>query len=94
MAQGKTTTDHEQIRKWADQRDDRPSTVSGTASDHKAGILRLDFGEQEERLEPISWEEFFRKFDKEHLTFLYQDETSDGSLSRFHKFVEGSGKGH
>lgn len=87
MAQGKTTTEHEEIRKWAEERGGRPSTVMGTAPDHKAGLLRFDFGERDEKLEPISWEDFFRKFDKEDLAFLYQDKTSDGSLSRFHKFV-------
>lgn len=95
MSQGKTTTDHNEIRKWAEQRGGRPCTVAGTAPDHRPGLLRFDFGEKEEKLEEISWDDFFRKFDKEHLAFLYQDKTSDGSMSRFHKFVERSSeKGH
>jgi hypothetical protein len=53
------------------------------------GILRIDFPGQgeDEDLEPISWEDFFRKFDENNLAFLYQEQTSDGKISRFSKFV-------
>jgi hypothetical protein len=92
MSEGKTTTDHDEIRQWAEERGGVPVTVAGTAKGKKgksgeAGILRLDFEPRDEGLEEISWEEFFEKFDKEKLAFLYQEETSDGSTSRFHKFV-------
>ena len=52
-------------------------------------MLRIDFEpDEEDRLERISWETFFRKFDESDLAFLYQDKTEDGSISRFHKFVD------
>jgi hypothetical protein len=53
-------------------------------------VLRIDFEPKESRLEPIAWDEFFDKFDKEELAFLYQEKTADGSVSRFHKFVNRS----
>jgi hypothetical protein len=91
MSEGKTTTDHDEIRQWAEERGGVPATVKGTAGSSKksdeAGILRLDFEPRDEALEEIRWEEFFEKFDKEKLAFLYQEETADGSTSRFHKFV-------
>lgn len=51
-------------------------------------ILRIDFGEPEDTLEPIEWDEFFRIFDENDLAFLHQDEAGGGETSRFNKFVE------
>jgi hypothetical protein len=83
------TTDHETIRRWAEERGGRPATVKGTAEDDEPGILRIDFPGYtgEDTLEEISWEEFFDKFEEANLAFLYQDRTADGGVSRFHKFV-------
>jgi hypothetical protein len=90
MSEGEKTTNHDVIRKWVDQRDGHPATVKDTAEDGHAGILRIDFGPKEARLEEIGWDEFFRKFDEEELAFLYQEHTKDGKLSRFHKFIRRS----
>jgi hypothetical protein len=87
MSDSATTTDHKAIRKWAEERDGRPATVRATEEDGHAGILRIDFGAPEDRLEEFEWNEFLRKFDESDLAFLPQDRTSDGKLSRFHKFV-------
>jgi hypothetical protein len=38
-------------------------------------------------LEPISWDEFFDKFEKEKLAFLHQDGTARGKTSRFNKLI-------
>jgi len=38
-------------------------------------------------LEPIDWDKFFRIFDANGLTFLYQDEKEGGERSTFNKFV-------
>lgn len=90
--EAKTTTDHEAIRKWAEERGGRPATVEGTGAKDEAGILRLDFDPKDEKLERISWEEFFEKFDEAGLAFLHQDHTADGKLSRFHKFIRRQAK--
>jgi hypothetical protein len=82
------TTDHETIRRWAEERGGRPATVKATESGGEPGVLRFDFGDQDEGLEPISWEEFFQKFDEQGLAMVYQDETKDGQKSRFYKFVK------
>lgn len=34
-------------------------------------MLRIDFGEPDERLEPIEWERFFELFDRSRVDFLY-----------------------
>jgi hypothetical protein len=86
--EAQTTTDHDVIRKWAEQRDGVPATVEGTerGGEH-AGVLRIRFRDDED-LDEISWDEFFEKFDEERLAFLYQERTKDGDESRFFKFVE------
>ena len=85
MSSSETTTDHEVIRKWAEERDGRPSVIRTKG---KGGLLRIDFGEKEEEFEEIEWEEFFKIFDQNKLAFLYQEKTKEGEISRFSKFVE------
>ena len=92
--EARTTTKHEEIKKWAEQRGGRPASVRGTGNGDDARLLRIDFpgGAGEDRLEPISWEEFFEKFDEKKLAFLCQDKTKDGSESRFFKLVRRDGQ--
>ena len=84
MTDSKTTTDHKTIQRWAEERKGVPSKV---AESGEGGILRIDFGEPEEGLKKISWNDFFQVFDERKLAFLYQDKTADGKMSRFNKFV-------
>lgn len=85
MSSSETTTDHNTIQKWAEARDGRPAVIRTTG---KGGVLRIDFGEKDEEFDEISWKEFFDIFDENKLAFLYQDQTNDGEMSRFNKFVE------
>ncbi len=39
----KTTTELEVIKKWAEERDGKPSRVKSTADDEGGGVLRIDF---------------------------------------------------
>ena len=88
MSSANKTTDHDKIRKWIEDRDGRPSIAGSTAeNDRTGGLLRVDFGDQDDELEEIEWEEFFEIFDENDLVFLHQDETADGETSRFNKFV-------
>jgi hypothetical protein len=87
MTQAIATTDHETIRRWAEERDGHPAYVKGTHGP-RGGLLRIDFGKPEESLGRIGWDEFFATFDENNLAFLYQDETSAGAKSRFAKFVD------
>ncbi|WP_353643809.1 hypothetical protein [Mesorhizobium sp. WSM2239] len=87
MSEAKTTTNHDEIRKWAEARGGRPSRVRNRGD---GGILRIDFGEPEEELEEIGWDRFFEIFDENRLAFLHQDKTSDGGTSQFNKLVNRS----
>src|SRR4051812_1248207 len=84
-----TTRDHEEIRRWAEERGGVPATVEGTESSEGAGVLRIDFpGHGEDaKLRHISWDEFFEKFDEAGLCLVYQETTAEGGTSRFAKFI-------
>ncbi|WP_426959449.1 hypothetical protein [Muricoccus radiodurans] len=88
MAEAKTTTNHDEIRQWIEARGGRPTKVKGTEGADGEGLLRVDFAEPDERLEPIEWEEFFETFEDRKLAFLHQDKTAGGQESRFFKFVK------
>ena len=83
------TTDHDEIRRWVEERGGRPARVKTTGSGEDPGLLRINFPGYGRRdtLEDISWEEFFEKFDSKKLAFLYQDTLKNGQQSRFFKFV-------
>ncbi len=57
----RTTTDHEEIRRWVEDHGGRPVTVKGTQTGDQAGVLRIDFpgGAGGAQLEPITWDDWF-----------------------------------
>lgn len=88
--ESKTTTDHVEIRRWAEERGGKPASIEGTErGKERAGLLRIDFpgGAGDPPLDRISWEAFFKKFDEADLAMVYQEEKADGSPSFFCKFV-------
>lgn len=91
MSESKQTTDHDEIRKWVEERGGQPAHVRSTGRGKDVGLLRISFpgydDEDDANLEPIEWEEFFQKFDESELSFLYQERTADGELSTFNKFT-------
>jgi hypothetical protein len=78
MPENRTTTDHEEIRRWAEERGGRPAAVVSSHNDETvaAGGLRIDFPDYDggEPLEEITWAEFFDRFEEENLTFIFQEE--------------------
>ena len=77
-----TTTDHNEIRRWAEARGGRPAQVR-----EAPGLIRIDFGQPEDELEEIGWDAFFEYFEDNQLAFLHQEQTAEGATSRFNKFV-------
>lgn len=87
------TTDHDTIRRWAEDRGGRPAAVRSTQrGKDDVGIIRIEFPDapraHDEALEEIGWDEFFRKFDEAGLALLYQEKTSEGEKSNFNKLVK------
>ena len=84
------TTDHEEIRRWAEERGGTPAIVRGTEGIGEGfGVLRISFpGSAEDSLELISWDEFFDTFEQKNLAMVYEDRTNEGGTSRFVKFID------
>lgn len=89
MSKAIATTDHETIRRWAEEHGGTPAAVTATAKKDEPGILRIDFPgySGQDTLEAVSWDEFFQKFDESGLEFLYQDKVEGVEDSRFCKFI-------
>lgn len=85
----KTTTNHEEIRKWVEEKGGYPAVVKNTAEKGEGGVIRIDYPgfSGKDTLEKITWEEFFKIFEENKLAFLYQEETKAGDESRFSKLV-------
>ena len=91
MSSSETTTDHDVIRKWVEARKGVPAVVAATEGKDHDGILRIEFDKDQDSLDEVPWDDFFRTFERNKLAFLYQDKTKDGATSRFFKFVRREG---
>ncbi len=82
----RVTTDHEAIRRWAEERGAKPVLAGKSAA--KPASVRLEFpGSRDRSLREIGWEEWFQRFDKSKLALLYQQQTADGERSNFCEIV-------
>lgn len=88
----KTTINHDEIRRWVEERGGHPARVKETERRGSSGLLRIDYPgfSGGDTLEAISWDEFFITFDKNNLAFIYQEKTKDGQQSRFSKLIDRS----
>jgi hypothetical protein len=94
MSESRTTTDHDEIRRWVEARGGAPARVKDTGDHGDPGILRVDYPGRgdDEALEEVSWDEWFDWFEKNNLAFLYQETTADGNESRFSKLISRDGE--
>ena len=87
-----TTTDHDQIRAWAEARGGKPAAVGGTGSGNDVGLIRLEFpgatDANDANLAEIPWDEFFQKFEDSGLALVFQEQTAAGEQSNFNKLVK------
>jgi hypothetical protein len=84
-AQGQSvaTRDHDIIRAWATRHSAEPATGEATASGpatinvNDGGVgIRFNFPAVG-RFRPISWDEWFEHFDRNHLVFVYEESVAD-----------------
>lgn len=88
LGQTLATHNHDVIRRWAEERQATPSTVPGSEHEGHVGVLRFDFpGYRGDRLQHISWDEWFKAFDARNLVFLFQEHLRDGHHSNFFRLV-------
>jgi hypothetical protein len=69
------TADHAEIRRWVEEHGGHPGLV-----DTGDGRSRLDVSFNGAG-RPISWDEFFERFDRESLAFAYGPDGSDARAS-------------
>src|SRR5512140_1566980 len=83
------TTDHDEIRRWAEARGAKPADVAATERDGETGMIRLDFPGYSGAgsLKTITWDEWFEKFDEAGLALVYQERTAGGEASNFNKLI-------
>lgn len=75
----KITTNHDEIRRWAEERKARPAAANAA--------IRLAFPGDDESLMEISWDKWFERFEHRKLALLYQEETAGGERSSFNEIV-------
>ena len=88
-AETRTTTGHDEIRRWVEDHGGRPAAVRDTSSEGDPEVLRIDFpgGTGKDALEHLRWDEWFEKFEESQLALLYQDQKASGEDSTFFKLV-------
>jgi hypothetical protein len=75
------TTDHLEIRHWAESHKAVPTELLPQTLDHIPAVLRLMFPQMaadRKDIRILTWEEFFAKFDLLGLTFIYDTAISSG----------------
>lgn len=84
----KTTTNHDEIRRWVEKNGGYPARVKATGrGKNDPGILRVDYPgfSGQDTLVKMDWDQWFEAFDDNGLAFVYQPST------RFSKLVARSG---
>jgi hypothetical protein len=87
------TTDHEFIRDWVERRGGCPAAVKSKRRSRGRSFIQIDYPSRSpasEAILPISWDEFFDRFEQHKLAFLYSDAKVRGETSRFSKLVDRS----
>lgn len=82
------TRDRDTIRKWAEERNGTTATVPGTEHGDHLGVLTFDFpGYGGDRLQKVSWDQWFATFDARNLEFIYQEHAKNGRQSNFFRLL-------
>lgn len=75
MSEAKKTTDHKEIKDWAEKHGGEPSIIKGTEKDGSGeGLLRIHFpGKSDDNgsFEKVSWDDFFKEFESSKLALLH-----------------------
>lgn len=83
--QSLVTRSHDVITAWAAERSCVPATIPSTWHGDHPGVLRFDFPDwgSNERLEHVTWAEWFGTFDERELVMIFQENMENGHMSNF-----------
>lgn len=89
------TTNHETIRNWVEKKGGKPAAVAHTHQGADVGIVRIMFPDapqsEHQALTEISWEEFFKEFERRKLALLYEEDSLFSKIIG-RETVEGRGR--
>jgi hypothetical protein len=83
-----TTTDHDTIRRWIEERGSTAARVTEPSGDDPGSLAVVPEGTDDDSVEEIPWEEFFEIFEEENLAFVHQTERADPNERWFCRFVD------
>src|SRR5690242_18926507 len=88
-ASSKVLTDHDEIKRWAEQRGAKPSAVRRTGGGEDIGMIWLAYPGYSgaDSLAEVSWDDWFDKFDESNLALVAQEKRARGQSSNFNKLV-------
>ena len=91
MSTSKKTTDHTEIRSWAESRGAQPALIKEDSYD--SGVLRIALPGQppQGKVVPLTWDHFFKRFDDDGLAFMYAPEAHDPDMENYNKLVRRDG---
>jgi len=85
------TRDHAEIRRWAAAHDAVPAEIVPLKFDGEPTILHFLFGDARvgtPELRPITWEDFFARFDVMELSLAFDDDSGDFHIVRVEKALQ------
>lgn len=92
------TSNHAEIWQWAARHQASPAEISPGKFDGEPSILHFLFGELRAKgtaeLHPISWDDFFARFDLMGLTLVYDETPMFELLHKEHPAGYSPGRGH
>lgn len=81
------TRDHAAIRAWAEARHAEPATGIGKVDINDGGAaIRFAFPGVG-RLQPISWDDWFRNFDEYNLVFVFEEQSDERLQSHKYRLI-------
>lgn len=83
-----TTTDHDTIREWVEERGSTAAQVTEPVGDDPGSLAVVPEGKMDDSVRGISWEAFFEIFEDEELAFVYQIDKDDPDEQWFCTFIE------
>jgi hypothetical protein len=96
IAMERTTIHHREIKKWAEKYGGKPQIIDFPNAQSDLVGIRINFPGRADQVyfdesnppRDITWREFFREFERQRLTFIYNDSEKITSPSDYYRFAK------
>lgn len=90
------TTDHQKIQRWVESHQGQPEVIGDPGAGADRHSLRIDFPGKDDNLYlsehtkeiPLPWAEFFERFERMRLAFMYNPRPKGRDLSLAYGFIK------